>query len=246
MLRSLPLAALLIVATCGAARAQELTLAETIEGSTGPDAAAYDFHAESSGVLTVIVRATSDVVINVVNEFGQPIEDGYVDTDYYGDTGAEQGAIVIAEPGDYQVRIEPLSGSADFVMAASWLPFESIERRPDPQGSPAESIHMGIGKIYSGLIRESLGDRQDWYRVEAARDGVLNVSTRTRMSDVVLEYYQDGNLGSSMERSDQDLGGDTGRESITIQVRSGNVYYFVVTAYSSDAEYSIRAIISDR
>lgn len=227
--------------------AQELTLGETIEGSTGnPTIAAYTFTAESPGVLTVVVRATGDVVINVADQFGQSIEDGYVDTDYYGNSGAEQGAIVIGRAGDYQVRIEPLSGSADFVMAASWLPFDAVARPPDPQGSAEESIHMGIGKIYNGLIREALGDRQDWYRVEASRDGVLNVATRTRSSDVVLEYYQDGNFGSSMERSDQDLGGDGGRESITLHVRAGTVYYFVVTAFSSDAEYSIRAIISDR
>jgi hypothetical protein len=105
---------------------------------------------------------------------------------------------------------------------------------------------MGIGKIYSGTIRGGIGDRQDWFRVEAARDGVLNVSTRTRSSDVVLEYYQDGSFGSSIERSDQDLGGDTGNESITVNARDGGVYYFVVTAFSTDAEYSIRAVISDR
>jgi hypothetical protein len=236
-----------MIAVPSLATAEPLPLAETIEGSTGsPDVASYEFTAESTGVLTVIVRANSDVVINVVDEHGLQIEDGYVDTDYYGDSGAEQGAIIIGVAGDYRVRVEPLSGAADFVLAANWLPFEAVARKPDPQGSPDEAIHMGIGKIYSGLIHESLGDRQDWYRVEAARDGVLNVATRTRSSDVVLEYYQDGNFGSSMQRSDQDLDSDGGRESITVQAREGQVYYFVVTAFNSDAEYSIRAMIRDR
>lgn len=242
-----PMLATLLAVLPSLAMAESLPLGETIEGSTGnPDIASYEFQTESAGVLTVIVRATSDVVINVVDELGVQIVDGYVDTDYYGDGGAEQGAIIIGEAGDYQVRIEPLSGTADFVLAANWLPFEAVGRKADPQGTPDESIHMGIGKIYNGLIRESLGDRQDWYRVEAARDGVLNVSTRTPGSDVVLEYYQDGNFGSSVERSDQDLDGDTGRESITVNAREGQVYYFVVTAFSSDADYSVRAMISDR
>lgn len=247
MSRSLWLTAFVIAVPSLGAAADALPLGETVEGSTGnPDTAIYEFTAESTGVLTVIVRANNDVVINVTDELGLQIEDGYVDTDYYGDSGAEQGAIIIGEAGDYQVRIEPLSGAADFALAANWLPFEGLARKPDPQGSPDEAILMGIGKIYSGLIRESLGDRADWYRVEAARDGVLNVATRTRSDDVVLEYYQDGSFGSSMQRSDQDLDGDTGRESITIQVRAGEVYYFVVTAFSSDAEYSIRAMIRDR
>ena len=58
------------------AMAELLPLSETIEGSTGnPDIASYEFQTESPGVLTVIVRATSDVVINVVDEFGAQIVD---------------------------------------------------------------------------------------------------------------------------------------------------------------------------
>ena len=253
MLRAIRLSAFLNILLSGALQAQDLPLGEEIESTTTSAAvASYAFTAESSGVLTVVVRANNDVVINVVDGFGRQIDGGYFDTDYGGDTGAEQAAIIIGGAGDYQVRIEPLAGDADFVLATSWLPMALVARTlprpsaPDPQGSPEDSIHMGIGKIYRGSIHDASGDVQDWFRIEAARNGVLNVSTRTRSSDVVLEYYQDGNYGSSLERSDQDLHGDTGNESITVSVREGGVYYFVVTAYSSDAEYSVRAVISDR
>jgi hypothetical protein len=247
MFRFVLLVTFLCTLSTGLTLAQDLPLGETLTGATTSAApAAYAFTAESPGVLTVVVRADHDVVINVVNSFGQPIDDGYIDTDFGGNAGAEQGAIIIGDAGDYQVRIEPLSGDADFVLGATWLPTDAVARKPDPQGSPEEAILMGIGKIYNGTIRGAAGDQQDWFRIEAARAGVLNVSTRTRASDVVLEYYQDGNFAGSMERSDQDLGGDSGHESITINVREGGVYYFVVTAFSTDADYSIRAVISDR
>lgn len=238
---------LLCALASAAAVAQDLALGETVTGATTSAApASYAFTAESSGVLAVFVRADHDVVINVVDKFGQSIDNGYIDTDYGGDAGAEQGAMIIGEAGDYQVRVEPLSSDADFILGATWLPTDAVGRKPDPQGSPEESILMGIGKIYNGFIRGAVGDDQDWFRIVAARDGVLNVATRTRASDVVLDYYQDGNFTNFTDHSDQDLDGDSGRESITLNVHKGGVYFFVVTAYGSDADYSIRAVISDR
>jgi hypothetical protein len=225
----------------------DLPLGETFPGRTkGGRPASYEFTAEGAGVLMVVVRADSDVIVNVVNSSGRPIENGRIDSDYLGDSGAEQGAIVLGQPGKYEVRVEPFGAdTVQFVMGASWLPMDAVAREPDPHGSPEDAIAMEVGKNYEEVIDGSKGDLQAWYRVEAKSDGLLNVATRTESGDVVLECYKKDEFEFAVERSDQDIGGDSGRESIAVDVKEGDVYYFVVSAFSGAADYSIRAVLTD-
>lgn len=230
----------------GAVCAADLPLGETVEGrAKDGKPAVFGFNAESPGVLLVVVRGSDDVVLKVLNGIGRPVEDGVIDSDFGGDAGAEQGAIVIGQPGEYSVRVEPFGfGSINFVLGATWLPMEAVAREPDPHGSPEDAIALESGKNVEEELKQDRGDREDWYRFEAKSAGLLVVATRSE-SDLVVECYRKDAYEEAFERSDQDIGGDAGRESITIDVEEGDVYYFVVTTFFGDADYSIRAVLAD-
>lgn len=231
----------------GVGFAADLPLGETVTGrAKDGQPAEYNFAAESAGVLLVVVRGDEDVVLSVVNSIGRPVEDGRIDGDYGGDAGAEQGAIVIGRPGDYTVRVEPFGfGSLSFVLGATWLPMDAVARDPDPHGSPEDAIVMEAGKNLEEVLSEENGDREDWYRFEAKSDGLLTVATRSESGDLVLECYRKDAYGEAVERSDADIGGDSGRESIAIDVETGDVFFFVVSTFFGDAEYSIRGVLTD-
>lgn len=227
-----------------AASAADLPLGETVAGRVKEGrAAVYDFAAPEAGVLLVVVRGSADVLIKVVDSSGRPVEGGAIDMDFGGDAGAEQGAIVLGTPGEYQVRIEPFFGDAEFTLAASWLAVPAVARDPDPHGSPDDAIAFESGKSYEEVIAQ--GDREDWYRFEAKADGLLNVATRSEDGDMVLDCFADGTFDTAVAHSDDDIGGDTGRESVTIDVTAGDVYYFVVSSLSNEAGYSIRGVLTD-
>lgn len=229
----------------GSAVAADLPLGDPVQGRTNANRpAVYDFAAEEAGILFVAVRGNEDVVLKVLNSFGRPVEGGVIDNDVGGDRGAEQGAVVIGRPGEYTVRVEPYGfGDVSFVLGARWLPMEAVARDPDPHGSPADAIALEPGKDQEERFDPNSGDREDWYRFEAKSDGILNVATRSEFGDLILERYEKDSYADFVERSDNDIGGDRGRESITIDVKEGEVYYFRVTSYSDDAEYTIRAVL---
>ena len=141
--------------------------------------------------------------------------------------------------------VEPLGIEADFVLAASWLPFDALERPEDPDSSPATAIDLSIDEWNEDSLTESLGDIADWYRVEAEADGDLIVRTRARSGDLIIEVYEEDEYSNPLDSSDQDLNGNTGHESIELEVEEGDVLFFKVTSYGGDFDYEIRAELEE-
>ncbi len=255
MKRTAPLAALataavLTIAHGGAAFAapqQQLTLGSVVEGSVGSSGpTVYQFNAESSGVLTVVVRGKdeADLQIVVTDAVGQQLPDGRIDVDLSGDVGAEQGAIVIRAPGDYQVQVHAWSGGGRFDIAASWLEFDGLGGPADPDGSPMDATELAPGTPIDDSINSSVGDGWDWYKVTAPSAGAITVITEAAEGDLVLEVFAEGAFGESLNRSDQDMQGVMGNESLTIQAGAGETYYFKVSPNFDSGEtisYRIRA-----
>ena len=115
---------------------QPLQLGWTVAARASDSAPAiFEFVAEEAGFLSVALRgATStDLVVGVADDLGQPLPDARSDQDILGEMGAEQLMATITRPGSYHVRVETWSGSSDFELAASWIAFPSIAAQPDPR-----------------------------------------------------------------------------------------------------------------
>lgn len=242
---SLP-AGLSVCLFSGIVLAADLPLGERTEGSTSTDSpAVYSLETDGPGVLTVVVRADDDVVINVMSPRGRLIDGGHIDIDFEGDAGAEQGTLILSQAGEYEVRVEPYNARAGFVVAASWLSMAEVARRTDPMGSPDDALDMEVNQTYAEQIDNTDIDHQDWYRFVATGDGLLTVATKSESGDLILACYGEGDLDLAIEQSDRDIGGNTGREAMSLDVSEGDVYYFVVSAYGNQADYTIRAVLTD-
>lgn len=243
------LAVIALIATIPAAYAsqQQLTLGRIVEGTTsssGP--AVFVFTAETPGVLTVVVRGKddSDLQIVVTDAVGQELPGGRFDVDLRGNVGAEQGATVISAPGEYQVQVHTWSGMGGFEMAASWLEFASLGGPADVDGMPTAAAALVPGTPIADSINPSGGDAWDWFKVTADSAGAITVITEAPEGDLVLEVFREGEFGEALNRSDQDMQGVTGNESLTVQAAAGETYYFRVSpAFESgeSIEYRVRA-----
>ncbi len=216
----------------------EMTAAQVISG----DGATFRFVAETSGLLTVIIHGEDiDLFIEVSDAVGQLVEDGRVDFDLFGNTGTEHFSRALRRPGEYQVRVGSfMSELGEFTIGASWLPVAVIEVPPDADGTPDTATALLPGTPIEDRLDPSTGDGSDWYFVEAATDVVLTVITEGE-DDVFLEVYNADDFSSYMDRSDQDLQGSGGNESVTVRLRAGERAYFKVVPFSGSVSYSIRA-----
>ena len=74
--------------------------------------------------------------------------------------------------------------------------------------------------------------------------GVVTVITEAPEGDLVIEVFREGHYGSSTGRSDQDMDGVAGNESLTGRIDAGGRLYFKVSSlFGSELNipYSIRA-----
>lgn len=216
----------------------EMTSAQLAAG----DGTTFRFVAETSGLLTVMVHAEDiDLFVEISDAIGQPVEDGRADLDVFGNTGTEHLSRPLRRPGEYQVRVGSfMEEVGEFTIGASWLPVAAIEVAPDPDGSPDGATELVPGTPVDGALDSGSGDAADWYVVEATADIVLTVITEGP-DDVFLEAYNEGEFNSYADRSDQDLQGSGGNESVTVRLRAGEKAYFKVMPFSGSVQYSIRA-----
>jgi len=231
----------------GAATAQQaLPLGSVTRGQMdSAGAAEYMFSADSAGMLTVAVRGQGDVdlIIVVTDSLGQALPDGRVDSDLGGDTGAEQLVATLRSPGEYRVRVETFgSGSGSFDIGASWMSFPSVAVAADPDGLPTAATVLTPGTPINDSIDPAAGDMWDWFVITADAGSVITVVTSAADGDLALEVFNDGAFGEAVNRSDQDLQGVAGNESITVQASAGQRYYFKVSPVFSQGriEYQIR------
>ena len=62
---------------------------------------------------------------------------------------------------------------------------------------------------------------------------MITVVTEASEGDLALEVFEGGDFAEAINRSDQDMQGVAGNESLTIQAAAGQTYYFKVSAFTS-------------
>jgi len=226
---------------------QVLQLNQPMQGMASDSTpAVFTFSAESAGVLTVVVRGSgdADLQLSIADAVGQALPDGEADQDLGGDSGAEQLATVIRSPGDYQVRVSTWFGSGNFDIVAGWISYPALGGPADPDGMPTAAAALVPGTPIEDSIDPGAGDAWDWFKVTTDGGGVITVLTEAAEGDLVLEVFEDGNFAEAINRSDQDMQGVAGNESLTIQAAPGQTYYFKVSpvfASGGAIPYRIRA-----
>jgi len=239
------LASLAVIATPAAFAQQSLPLNQITNGSASDsNPAVFDFNAESAGVLTVIVRGENvDIRLMVTDAVGQALPDGETDSDIGGDVGAEQLAVVVPAAGDYQVRVTTWSGSGIFNIAAGWIPYAELGGPADPDALPTAAAVLVPGTPIEDSIDPANGDNWDWFKVTADAAGAITVITDAPSGDIALEVFAEGNWAEPLNRSDQDMQGVAGNESLTVQATAGQTFYFKVSpVFGGDqVSYRIRA-----
>lgn len=236
------LAAATPVAQPGTALPLGSSVAATVASGSPP---AFGLEAETAGLLTVVVQGDGavDLVIRVADDIGQTLPRGRADVDLGGDTGAELLTVTVGQPGTYQVLVEARPGEGDFQIAGGWIPFPPVAVEPDPDGRPTGASVLEPGPAVENSLHLPGGDHWDWYAVMPKADRMVTVVVEAPTGDLVLEMFETGNAEPTI-RSDQDLAGVTGNESITAPVASGETRYFrVSSAFANTAEpipYRIR------
>jgi len=226
---------------------QALQLNQPMQGTASDNTpAVFTFNAETPGVLTVVVRGSgdADLQLSIADAVGQALPDGQADQDLGGDSGAEQLATVIRSAGDYQVRVSTWFGSGNFDIVAGWISYPALGGPADPDGMPTAAAALVPGTPIEDSIGPGAGDAWDWFKVTADGGGVITVLTEAAEGDLVLEVFEEGNFAEAINRSDQDMQGVAGNESLTIQAAAGQTYYFKVSpvfASGGAITYRIRA-----
>lgn len=226
---------------------QALQLNQVLRGSAGNDnPAVFTFNAESAGVLTVVVRddGDTDLQLAVTDAVGQILPEAEADRDLGGDTGAEQLAAVIPSAGQYRVRVSVFfGGNGSFELVAGWISYPKLGGPVDDDALPTAAVELTPGSPIDDSIDPGAGDNWDWFKVTTSSAAAITVITEASEGDLALEVFADGEFSDSLNRSDQDMQGVQGNESLTIQAQAGQTYYFKVSPVFSSSDpirYRIR------
>ncbi len=195
--------------------------------------AEYAFAAKTAGVLTIALTGEGDLAFAVTDADGQPLPDGSIDRDLNGNPGLEMASILIPEPGNYMVRLRLQGGSSSSLqISTAWLSFPALAREnTDADSKPSGASRLDIAKPHEDSLASESGDTWDWFSLQAKEAGTLVIVTRAvgDSADLVLEAFLDGKFGQSVERSDQDLQGDSANESVTVSVKPGQMVHVKVS-----------------
>ena len=211
--------------TLSAQAAPTLALGTATSGTTTSTGrpAKYRVSTDAAGVLSVAVSGTADFVIAVTDVDGQQLRDGTADRDMNGQVGLEYLAVVLPRPGQYgvEIRTNGEDESAAFRIVTAFAPMAAFEVPEDTDGRPGNARVVEVGAVIEDQINADGGDRADWYTVTSKEAMTLIVVTRVEdgtNGDLILEAFVGDDLEDSAARSDQDLRGHAGNESLTVEV----------------------------
>lgn len=240
----LPATALALMA--GPAFAQTaLPMGAPVQGKATDDAPAeYTFVAKSAGVLSAAVQGSGDLVLQLVDEDGQTVPDGTTDRDMNGSSGTELLSTTIGEAGTYKLRVRVQGGDAStFQIAGAFLAFPPFARPADPDRRPAQARALQVGKPHDDTLDPESGDNWDWFSFKANAAGALAIIIRPQggtEADLVLEAFADRNFAEAVDRSDQDMQGNSSNESVTINVTAGQMVHIkVINQSGSPSKYRV-------
>jgi hypothetical protein len=211
----LALTSVLALAFAAPALAQDPLPCETTGEGFATDSApgCYTFDAPTGGLLGVAVRADADVYI-VASANGAEI--GRWDTDWNGDTGAEQAAIPVADATTVTVEVYGYSGKASYTIAGTWV------AAGDP-GACTGSVPVGATVGTSAPIDLSF---------EADGPGLLIVLAAAD-EDIYLTLSCDGN---QIGHEDNDFGGELGLEPAAFAIGASGSYTVSLQSYGDACE----------
>lgn len=216
-----------------------LPVGSTAAGALGAngEAARYRFQASGAGVLTIVAHGTEDLTLAVMDEDGQPVVDGTADRDLNGNVGSEMLSVVLTEGGTYLVEVRSHgSNGGSFTVGGAWVPMPAFTKPADPDGRPSRAGRLSIGATHTDQLHPDEGDQWDWFTISATERVTLVIMTRTDEGvegDLALEVYLDNDFSTPAVQSDQDLQGNLGNESVTVDVRAGQPMHVKVRSYST-------------
>ena len=195
--------------------------------------ARFTFDAPGAGVLTVVVSGADDASLQISDQDGQPLGDGSADIDHGGNLGLEHVTAVITEAGEYTLTVTLLSDTngGDFMIQAAFVAEAAYETTSDPDRRPSLASSIAVGASHDDQIAPGAGDRVDWFTLVATETTSLVFVTRVsdgNEGDLVIEGYLAGDFSTAVARSDQDLQGVMGNESLTLNVNPGDVVHLKV------------------
>lgn len=241
-LAALVLAALLPLAAAAQAPVALPTgaLANGTLGVRG-EAVKYRYAAAGAGVLTVAINGVADLLISVMDEDGQLLPDGRADRDLRGVMGAELISVVVPRKGTYLVEVSANSadGAVPFTLSASFVSMPAFERAEDPDGRPGNAKVLEAGTGLEDALHLDDGDTSDWYTLRAGEAMTLFVMTRAPSEgggDLILEAFVGGSFAEATVRSDQDLQGNVGNETVSVDLKAGEVLHVRVSAHGDRGE----------
>lgn len=213
--------------------------AEATLGSSGMTA--YTFRAPAAGILTVAVKGSDDLSLAVMDVDGQPLPEGSSDADLHGSVGDEMLSLVLPEPGTYRIEVRALGGDGGgrFTISTGFVAMPGFARPADPDGRPSAARDLAVGASHDDEIHPAAGDHRDWYRIRVAEAGTVVILTRVAddfEGDLVLEAFLAGDFTDAVSSSDQDLQDNAGRESLTLEVRAGDVLHVRVASVFSSGD----------
>jgi hypothetical protein len=146
-------------------------------------------------------------------------------------------AVALTEGGVYLVEVRSHGGSADtFSIGAAFVPMPAFARPPDPDGRPSRAGRLTVGATHADALHPDEGDQWDWFTINVLERTTLVVVTRMDEEvdgDLALEVYLDSDYSTPAVQSDQDLQGNRGNESVTVDVRAGQPLHIKVRSFSS-------------
>jgi len=208
--------------------------AATVTVSEGVPAV-FEFVAAEAGGLAVMLRGEDglDLAAELCDVTGQGVYNGYLDGDWYGDRGWEQGVLPIPRAGVYRLYVDSLEGRGAVSVSTAVVSQPQNELPEDPLGRPDVAAAVEAGEWESGSIRPKRGDRRDWYRLVAPRSGMVTAALRgVGGEDFTLEVFGERDFRVSMIYADGTSGEDAGHESATVDVAEGERLYFRVATWS--------------
>jgi hypothetical protein len=242
--------ALVLCLGTGVARAQDkpasLPMGKTGSGRASDSApGVYQFSASSAGVLSVAVRAESDVMLAVTDEVGQSLPDGTTDRDLFGSGGNEILSVAIPERGTYRLEVRILGGgSTTFEIGAAWIAMPAFAAAtPDADRRPDSATPLEVGASREDSLNTAEGDHWDWFTITPKTAGALTVILRAvdnDSPDLALEIYAADKFGTPIVRSDDDLQNNNSNESATVDVAAGKPVYIKVLGAVGDVSGAYR------
>lgn len=202
----------------------------------------YQFVAPHPGLLTVAVLGAgdNDLTLDLRDEDGVRVTDGYSDNDIMGNVGREQMHVFLPWAGTYRVRVGARASGPAYEVGAAFLAAPGMAHSPDPDARPSMAQALVIGRAVADEVDARKGDYADWFVIKAPKAGTLTVATTGEEGDIALEAYLDGDYSSPDAREDADLDGKSVHESITLDVTAGQSVHVRVVPLSTSSTTAYR------